>query len=271
VNGAQMAASSAGVRGMVLLRLEGRGESLSAPLGVTGPATYAFRAYPGRYDVVFDNGACADGGSAVPCQKKSIRTVEVTSSGGLDVDLKVARVSGRVTANGQAVRASTGAERGRIVFTESEGSAVSAGIGATSDALYSRSVLHGTYAVSFANATDCPRGVLPCQSLPLREGIAVNGNASLDLDLKVVQVGGAVKVNGAEMPASVSGAARGALDLLTGLSASVRAGLGTTGPAVYSAQVFSGAYGVRFDGTDCPATGDGAVPCQDAQLLGCPR
>jgi hypothetical protein len=206
---------------------------------------------------------CPDG--AIPCQQRVLRSgLSLLGPGTLDLDLPVVTVAGQVTVNNGSMGASvTGGERGRLVFEDDQGS-VSVGLGHSGPATYLLSLYRGTYAVNFENTTDCPGdrpGVVPCQRHLCNAALQLLANGSADFDLTVVQITGAVTVNGGGMPNSQDGQNRGVVIFEEQDDAGdLEVPMGASGPATYQLILFPGSYDIVFDNLAC--RDDQAVPCQ---------
>ncbi len=264
-NGTALGSSGhGGVRGALTFK-EGTGGVL-VPLGTSGPATFqGLLLYAGEYDVVVSNDTdCVDG--PLPCGSTPYaRAVPLKSSGSYEVDLRVVRITGEVTANKARLGDSpTGASRGQLTFD----GPISTGVvlPASGPATFGIALYPGVYDVVFANGTgDCPRGPTPCQSRVLERKRSLSVSGALALDLPVVELSGQVRVDGALAPSS-NGAPRGRLRFEQEDAGDVAVALGSSGPAQYQVRLFPGAYAVRFENlADCAA--GSAFPCQSATTL----
>ena len=269
VNGAGMGPSGTGWERGRLVFMSEEGGFASADLGVSGPATYRVTLGPGDYEIYVENDSdCPDG--AIPCQRKVLYTeLPINGPGVLDLDLQVIEIMGAVTVNGLAMGPSaSGGERADIVFDDGD-DRVTTGLGHSGAATYNLRLYAGTYDVKVRNSSDCPTTGLPpvpCQTRTLRYGLQLTGPGTLDLDLEVIEVSGAVTVNGAAMGSSATGGVRGRI-LFEDDEGRVEHGLGHSGPAMYRVALFSGAYDVKVDNyTDCPASDTPAIPCQERVL-----
>ena len=266
VNGGAMGSSaSGGERGRIMFEDdEGRVEQ---GLGHSGPAAYRVALFTGVYDVKIENYTDCPGTDtpAIPCQERVLRSdLSLLGPGTLDLDLAVVTVSGQVTVNGGAMGASvTGGERGRLVFEGDEGQ-VEIGLGHSGPATYTLSLYQGTYAVNFANTSDCPWdrvGVVPCQRYLCNAALQLLADGSADFDLPVIQITGAVTVNGGGMPNSQNGQNRGVVIFEEQDDAGdLEVPMGSSGPATYQLIIFPGRYEIVFDNLQCQD--DTAAPCQ---------
>ncbi len=266
VNDATMGPSGSGWERGRLVFMSEEGAFASADLGTSGDATYRVTLSPGNYEISVENNSdCPDG--AIPCQRKVIyEDLPINGPGVLDLDLEVIEVTGVVTVNELAMGTSaTGGERAQIAFSDDEDS-IAQGLGHSGSASYSLRLYAGTYDVKVSNQTDCPITGLPpvpCQTRTLRSGLALTGPGTLDLDLEVIEVTGAVTVNGGVMEDSATGGVRGRVRFQDD-EGEVEAGLGHSGPVAYRVALFTGVYDVKVDNyTDCP---QGAIPCQERLL-----
>ena len=273
VNGSAMAASPTGKpRGSLTFRPTGGGSAVSTTLGASGAASYRVTLSAGTYDVELKGESdCDSSNRALPCQRRVLRKgLALQTTGGLDFNVNVVRVSGSVTVNGGPMAGSaTGTERGQLTLHDEDGS-VAVGLGRSGDASYSLQLMAGTYDVAVSNATDCPGSSslppVPCQKHTLKEGVALSAPGSLDFDLKTALLTGTVSVNGATMAQSATGKERGKL-LFSDAEGAVAAGVGASGAASFRALLFRGTYAVSFTNTlDCPTDGSGATPCQSWSL-----
>jgi hypothetical protein len=266
VNGQDMGPAPAG-QSRGLLRLAGEGGSVTVPLGSTGPALFTVALYAGRYDAQLENATRCDAGP-LPCGDHLARgDVPLTADGVLDLDVEVARVSGILTAAGAEVTASpSGSARGKVVL---EGpTRTEQGLPPAGPASFGAVVYAGTYRVRYETVgSDCPTGPLPCQHRLLDDAAQIKPDTALSFDLPVLEVVGAVTLNGQPLAPSVTGAGRGELLFDSGDGPAVVAGLGVSGEPQYRVKLFPGAYRLAFRNvTDCPTSGAGALPCQSALL-----
>ncbi len=144
---------------------------VTATLGVSGPAQYRLRLFPGTYDVFFKNDLDCSTTSPppYPCQGEVTlrQAFAATTTGNLDFDVLTATISGLVRLNGAPLPdAPTGASRGGMRL----GRGGAAGLAKTSltasgPPTYSLRAVRGTYDLGFSNATDCPDGATPCQDV----------------------------------------------------------------------------------------------------------
>ena|GEM_PF-2695734 len=269
VNEAAMGPSGSGwERGRLVFTSE-EGGFATADLGISGPATYRVTLGPGNYEIYVENDSdCPDG--AIPCQKKVLYTdLPINGPGVLDLNLKVIEIMGTVTVNDLAMGPSaSGGERAELVFDDGD-DRVTTGLGHSGAATYNLRLYEGTYDVKVRNSSDCPATSLPpvpCQTRTLRYGLQLNGPGTLDLNLLVIEVSGAVTVNDAAMGSSATGGERGRIRFEDD-EGGVETGLGHSGPAAYRVALFTGVYDVKVENyTDCPATGAPAIPCQERVL-----
>jgi len=272
VDGAQPSTVGAGSRGQLLFQRAGGGRPATVSLPASSAAIYQIKLIAGTYAITLDQTASCGTAGALPCGSTLLRRGQALNADGV-LDLDVAssaigpgetfEISGRVTVNGQAVATSrSGGQRGRIAFVSSSGDRIEHGLGTSGEAVYTVRVAAGSYDVVVDNATDCPDGALPCQRRTARKALALSAAGVLDVDLHVVSVVGHVTVNGSELGASATAGSRGQLGLVDD-DGGVTIDLGSSGSAVYQSRIFAGRYDVVVsNATDCPTSGDSALPCQ---------
>ncbi len=230
----------------------------------TGEATYQGEVFAGTYDIRYQNSSYCTDRSALPCQSIVIRTsVNLTTSGALDFDVKTVQLSGRVTKNGASVP--DGSYRGNLVFELKQGSSRSmSSFKDTGEATYQGEVFVGTYDVIYNRSSYCSTGgVLPCGNLRLRSGLAVTTSGALDFDLKTINVSGKLTKNGATVP---NGSYRGNLTFEQADGNAV--GMQTfkdTGEATYQGELFSGTYDVIYT-PSYYCSSSSPIPCQRLRI-----
>jgi hypothetical protein len=161
-----------------------------------------------------------------------------------NIDLHSLTVSGTVTLAGGAIPDSS-SSRGMVLFVDpTSGASVSAGIGTTGAATYTAKLFAGHYKIFFSGYQS---SVLPqLQILVADQTFTASG--TLDIDLQVVTLGGAVTVNGAQMPDGAQG--RGGVVVRrkdTGSWTVLR--VPASGAAQFQGSVFAGSYDIGYDAT----------------------
>ncbi len=228
--------SGGSTRGRVYVKSLG-GDQISATLPATGPAAYSVPVFAGTYDVSYDSRGLD---TTVPDQSALVKKgVAVTGAATFDLALATATVTGTITQNGAALPAET--SRGRVVLSAPDFSTTETSVAASGPATYTARVYAGSYDLAFDSRSSTS---LPDQSVSLAKARAVSGALSASFDVKVIDVTGAVTLNGAALPASTY--SRGSIDFAspTG-SGTVSAPLATTGAGSYSAHLYAGTYDVR--------------------------
>lgn len=236
----------------------GEGTGPGSPLGASGAATYQTKLYAGTYDATLSNSEdCADG--ALPCGVRKVKSVTVSTSGALDVDVDVVKVSGALTVNGAAMGGSpTNTPRAELVFVGP--TAAPLRLTASGAATFSQTLYPGTYGVQLANASDCANGPVPCQVRVLETAKTLTADATLAWDLPVVEVAGAVTHNGVAPAGSTS--PRGELLFRDATGSTVGRALTASGAATYAVRLYPATYTVLFrNRTDCPANDASPFPC----------
>lgn len=267
-----------GDRGSVGFAREG-GDATAVALGTDGPIDYVLGVVPGTYALSYAaNAGLCDGvtAPAMPCSSGPLQTLALNKDGVLDIDIPVVAVSGKVTRNGADLPNQV-MDRGSVAFVGASGS-LAVALGAADFSEYAVTLLPGTYDVAYTAASaECltaPDNLMPCGGGPLVTGIALTSSGVLDVDVRAIEVSGAVTHGGAALPNL--GDARGALRW-TRVSAGgaepligPRIDLGTDGPRQYAAFVMPGRWIVEHAANPalCEDTVPG-FPCTDEVLVGC--
>jgi uncharacterized Zn-binding protein involved in type VI secretion len=156
-------------RGSLIFALVDGGSRSMTSFSDTGDATYRGEVFAGTYDVRYQpSGSCRSSGP-LPCQSATLRAqVALSDSGALDLDAKVARVSGRLTRNGAAVP--DGEYRGYLIFSlDGGGSRSMSPFSDTGAATYQGEVFAGSYDVRYQPSGSCrSSGPLPCQPMLIK-------------------------------------------------------------------------------------------------------
>lgn len=138
------------------------------------------------------------------------------------------------------------------------------------------SLLPGTYEFGWNASSGCsepdgPQGV-PCVSGSLAGQLNLTSAGSLELDLPLVNLSGALTVNGQQAPVVSGGASRGAIYFVQpdGAQGQVEL-LESAGGLSYQIEVFPGDYQLQFAGNSSFCAHDSGVslPCGTAIIEGC--
>jgi len=262
-------------RGIVSFSLEDGG-SVFLSLGSSGAVTYALSLLPGTYAVAFiaNSGLCSDSPAPrLPCTGGTLsESLPVTTDGVFDADIRSVRVSGAVTLNGQPFPDHQG-ERGHLALSSEDGGMVETPPSGSSGALdYELALWPGTYEVMWiSNPALCDgdqRPLAPCMDGTVREAASLTTDGVLDVDVRSVQVEGAIKLNGETLPDAAGD--RGLLVFTRSAGGTATtSSLGITGAASYYLSLLPGTYGVAYVAN--PGLCDGLVPppvpCVGAALL----
>jgi hypothetical protein len=245
-----------GSRGTVSFKADGTGPSVD--LGVSAASVFAVKLYEGSYDVSVGNtGDCPTG--PLPCGTKKVKTITVNASGVLDVDVPVIVATGLVTVNGGQMGPGN-ASRGTLTFTGP--STVAVPLTSSGDAAWSATLHPGTYKVAIDNLSDCEGGPVPCQKRVLEAGRLFGTGEAVTWHLPVVEVTGAVTLNGQSL-ALASANKRGELLFKEPSLGTLAVSLGASGPVGYRAKLYPASYQVLFrNSTDCTAGDAQPLPCQ---------
>ena len=242
----------------------------SVALPKTGPADYRINLLPGTYDVTFAGDPAECTGElppAVPCNSGTLRpAVALTSSGVLDLDLPMVRVTGVITLNGSPPNTQPGT-RGQLSFAGDTGAPVLTKPFAPSGAAsYEVLLLPGDYDISYVPSPVLCDGTflpsMPCVGGTIRAAEDLSSDGVLDVDVRAVTVTGAVTLDGAPLPAEA--ADRGKLSFVNRAGgAGVTADFAMTGTGQYSMRVLAGAYDVDFVANPllCATSTAPAMPC----------
>lgn len=242
-------------RGFLIFTDETTGSSVQIGVGETGPATYQTRLFTGTYSVSFIGNAIFAQTVLPPEQVKLLaKGVSVTASGALNYDLSMITVSGAVTVNGSQMANDgrlDGQERGVVVFVDKEtGSSIEAPIGEQGAATYSVPLFAGTFDINIRCGQEFAQDVLPSgQTARLSENTALNQSGSLNFDVGVIEVTGAITVNGGQMPndGRFDGQDRGAVQFTDEVTGStIMADVGEMGPGTYRTPLLTGRYKISF-------------------------
>ena len=279
VNGAAMPASGGG--SVAFSAQLGADETASAP-GVSADitsGTYRTVVLAGAYDVSFaTSGAECTGKSAtaLPCNGGKLKSITLAKaqSGVLDLDVATATVSGKVTANKNALAQD---EPARITFAPASatpGATAAAGTGYSvdSDGTYAVTLIAGSYDVGFGGGS-CQAdgsGILPCNAGLIHPALSLMASGVLDLDIPSVTVTGKVTVAGAAVPMTMDD--RGAVSFSEKSGGSARTtDFQSSGPIAYSMRVLPGRYVLTYDAnTQLCADGISPLPCHSVVVAGCP-
>lgn len=256
---------------------EGRPGSATHTLAATGGENYSVIVPVGEVDVYYvPNGTlcAAHPEGPMPCTGGVlIEGVPLVDSGVLDLDIRTIIASGSVTQDGGELPDASG-ERGQIEFVAGDSAGRSAGLGATGSGGYTIALFPGTYDVAFAgNPELCADGAapVPCNRGLVASGLSLDVSGVLDLDVRRVEVGGAVTVGGAPMAdgsddrGSLLFEPTGGAGTSGGLSVP---GFGAAGPVTYSTSVVAGSYTVALVANPGQCAGElPPTPCVGGPLL----
>jgi len=258
-------ALSPGPRGSVRF-IPKDGATVSATLPVAGAATYAVTLMPGLYDIVLDGPTPCTASAVLPCRRiVKHKAMMLRTSGNLDLDVPILKLSGAVTVNGQAMAGGAG-ERGglRLVDPIAHEDGPRLSLGTTGPAQWSTLLYPGTYEVQLERTNCSVVGPLPCQTRAVKKAVVLNASGVLDVDVKVLELSGQVTVNGQLATPSMNGSNRGKLSFLAKDEGGPSVDLGTTGAAAYQLKLYAGVYDLVLENTlDCPAS---AFPCGEKTL-----
>jgi len=243
----------------------------------TGDVTYRLILFPGMYDVLYngDQAGCTQTSPAplFPCNSGLVKqAVTLTTSGVLDVDIPMVKVTGAVTLNGATMPDAT-TSRGSLTFGATGNAAVpTTSFGATGAVTYAVALIPGSYAVSLvATPSLCGPTLMPevpCLGGTLMSSVALTADGVLNVDMHAVTITGAVTVNGQPLP-TTSGD-RGGLTFTNtaGGGGTLASQLGTSGAATYRARVLAGTYNLDYaaNPTLCSGSTAPGIPCTGGSI-----
>lgn len=233
------------------------GSSIYINIGSSGKAAYSATIFKGTYDIVFSpNNASYQ--NVFPAMNAVLASdVVIDADAKKDFDLETAKISGKITVNGNAMPNNSqqyyeAETRGSIRFTNVENAAsVTYSIGSSGEASYSATVYKGTYTVSFDPNNSSYQNAVPAINMILEKDVAVDGDGTKNFNLDTVQLTGKVTLNGKTMPNNsqqyYETESRGSITVSNTVSGGyVSISLGSSGEAAYSTTVFKGTYNFSF-------------------------
>lgn len=250
-------------------------DAATVALGAAGPKDYVLGLLPGQYAISYTaNPGLCDGvtAPAMPCGGGPLQTLELKTSGVLDVDIPVVEISGQVTLAGGALPEQS-VDRGSVVFAGAGGAALSVALGTGAFEGYAVTLMPGTYDVQYASAPECvglPDDAMPCGGGRLAAGVSLASDGVLDVDIPAIEIGGLVTYAGKALPDLDM--SRGALrwTRADGVAGGPMIGLETTGSLQYAVVVVPGRWIVDLAANPALCEdGVPAFPCTDRAIVGC--
>ena len=161
-------------RGALTFALENGGVVATRTFPSTGLVTYGVTLLPGAYEVGFaaNSSLCSsEASSRVPCVGGVLReSLDLSTTGVLDIDLQAINVSGAVTLEGMPLP-SIADNRGSVQLSLIGGGSIDDSLSSAGEGRYDVTVMPGPYVVSYtANGGLCAGGMaspLPCASYVL--------------------------------------------------------------------------------------------------------
>jgi len=224
-----------------------------AYFGEAGPASYSTQIFAGTYDVYLTSGSEAEQSVLPPsAQTLLAKDLKITADLTRNFDVKVVTVKGEVTLNSAVMPDNSyypGSSRGlvRFVDTQTPTQTVDSDIGSAGKASFSAMLFGGTYNIMLVPSSY--QDSMPTATARLAANASITGDQTKNYNVKTISVSGEVTMNGATMPDD-SYYARGSIRFQDSvLGTYVDATLGVTGPAAYTAELFSGTYDVLIVGS----------------------
>ncbi len=246
--------------GVVLLR---DSEGGTVVLGNTRNETYSRRVLVGDYEIVY---AQETAGLSMPVNTQAtVDSIAIRGDETLDINIPVVELSGTMTIGGELAPDSP-YDDGRL-FLRSPETGDSVLLGNTRQGLYAARVVPGTYNVVYSN--EFSDTILPVNSgALLLEGLVVDADALIDIDVPVATLIGSVGILGSE-PAPNEGVGQLFLrDLATDDSVF----LGDTNALNFTKPLTAGTYIMEYRGiaaagatlgTSLPANENAAFACYE--------
>jgi len=235
--------------------------ALVVPLPSDG--RYAVSLPPGALRVSYagDPSGCAEP-TELPCVGGTLLERELSTDGGLDLDIDAVRVSGTVTVAGMAP---VEGARGSLVLLRGDDTAVALPVASSGAATFAATVIAGDYELAWAPAAGCEHDgrMGPCMGGSLGRTLSLSADGALDVDVPLVRLRGRVTLAGAPLPAD----ARGDLVFERLDGARATASLSEAIGGEYDAALLPGRYVVAYaPGGACEP---GGPPCALTLLAGC--
>ena len=185
-----------------------------------------------------------DGQCERTCDLEAIETPR-----NIDIDLITVQVGGTITLNGAQMPDNTYTyDRGYIRFTNtSTNDYYNVSLKAASAASFNAELFAGTYDIMLYPNDGGDQTVLPPVNIVLEKGRVIETLTELNYDLRTVDVGGTVTLNGARMPDNTYTYDRGVLRFYnTESNDYLSVSLKSTGAATYNLTVFAGTWDIRL-------------------------
>jgi hypothetical protein len=255
IDGAQVP-DGTGNRGWVRLEREDRGDGIRIDLGAQGPARYAATVFAGTYHLEFEANE-----AVLPDLPRGLRkrvaTVSLTTPLVRDLDVALARLTGRVRLNGADPGDNpSGSTRGYIRLLDPESSTMkSVSLGSRGPATFDALVYAGTYSVQIEPNAGSEQTIFPPQTMVLEETLTVAGTTQRTYDLPTAILSGDVTLDGAPIADNGPDAGVRGWVVLTrkGSPGTLSVGIGARGPARYRVHIFGGTYDLSFRSADLDA------------------
>ena len=240
-------------RGEIFFQRLDTSDRIDYSVGAEGDGTYSAYLYAGAYAIGFDS----DDTDQVVLPQQDLVLIEQHSfpgDGWFDLDLDVVTASGLVTLNGGVLPDDPNLyRRGDVSFSRG-GERLDVGIGGSGPGAFNVELYAGEYHIGF-DSDDTDQAVLPQQEIMMLRGFDLTASRTVNLDLKVITMTGAVTLNGAQMPDDPMGYRRGDVRfrrLDTGYFLDIP--VDAAGPATYMTSLYAGKYNLEFDSNDTDQT-----------------
>jgi hypothetical protein len=225
--------------------------------------SYQVSLIAGRYDVLYSEPSTTCG-TTYPCQRAAVlrKAAELNASGVLDIDIKTAAISGRITLDGVAPPTAVTPPIIELRGTD-ESTGMLVDLADAVGGSYQARVIAGSYDVLYTTRTCTASSPWPCQfKRAIKSGLQLATSGVLDLPLRTFAIAGKVTLDHAAPPAGTQQriTLRGA-DKSTGTLVE----LAMSPSGAYATRLLEGTYDLFYsDNTVCAAS---PWPCNnDAPL-----
>ena len=224
-------------------------------LGARGAATYNFEIFVGTYDILLypNNDDYQDVLPEMNIYLKKDQVFDRVDS--YNFDLKTVQIGGAITLNGAQMPNNTQQyynEENRAslqIVNKDTADSWYIQLGASGAATYNFEIFVGTYDILLYPNNDDYQNVLPEMNIYLQKDQVFDRVDSYDFNLQTVQIGGAITLNGAQMPDNTqqyyNEENRASLQIANkDTSDSWYIQLGASGAATYNFEIFVGTYDI---------------------------
>jgi hypothetical protein len=235
-------------RGSVSFRDTSSGKVYDFDVGASGDALYAGTLFAGVYDVSFKSSYVPPDGLPPAGVVRLENDVAIREDRVGDYALEVVTVSGDVTSNGETLPTLPEPSETMVAFRDTlSGNVQKLTVGASGPGAFSGPLFTGEYDATFENG-ERGYGELPVASTAVARRLAIDSDEAYTFDVRPLEIGGQVRVNGGAMPDSPGATTRGAVVLRDKFTNASRVfDIGNSGTASFEALVFAGNYDAALE------------------------